>query len=161
MKIKWNDFERMCIELENRKCYMCQRNNYICAKSKVKQYIGTDTNKLKSLKSEALASDFMQFSGFVFSVLALFISTTSMLLSATSGKIVKFTGTIIDEMITATIDTGHDIQNSVIVALTMFLIAYILRMLKPTVATYKWRNYILIVIEELEEETRKNGGNII
>lgn len=121
-----NDFEIMCKKLESN-TQLCFRNNcagddYLCILYAVKQYSenGDNKSKLKSLKALALANDFSKYVSILFSFMAVSMAALSLF-----DLPIKF-------LIAAII---------IIVSVCYyFRYSYI----------NKWREYILLAIEELE-----------
>ena len=132
-----NDFEIMCKRLY--KCKQgCKSNPYLCAEEAVKEYIGSDRNRLLRLKAEAEGGDFYPYCTSLFALAALFIS---------------FINAIIDIFYNKPIFGIPIIEFKVVIlgAVTVLLLfmAYKFR------TVLKWRKYILVAISEVEKKMER------
>lgn len=132
--LKKNDFEVMCDKLE--KCTKCDgKNEIICARKYVKEYVTDDLDKLLKLKAEAEGINHNQF-------LALLISISAFLISACN-----FANGLFGEY-----KVYSGIFNAIAVAVFLF---YIRKEIVQFSNVGKWQKYLIVVINELEDEMKK------
>ena len=136
-----NDFEKMCKELESRKrCnnQICTDNNeYICAKRTVYRYANGERNRVLKIKAEARSGDWWVFTTTLLSVFAVFVSMTTLLY------------TVVCEREGYAVDVGYGM---IIILAVLFVFIYLCIMINKYHSVSKWREYILVATEELEEE---------
>lgn len=131
-----NDFETMCKRLY--KCKQgCKSNPYLCAEEAVKEYIGSDRNRLLRLKAEAEGGDFYSYSTSVFALAALFISFMN---AIDITYIEPICGIPIKVLIWALLGV-----------VTVLLIIMVYKFW----AVLKWRKYILVAISEIEKKKER------
>jgi hypothetical protein len=132
-----NDFEKMCQQFDL--CSECEDfEPIIRAKILVYKYVGNDQNKLLQLKAEARNGDYYKF----YSIL---ISTMSILISiwAVSCKIFMDFNIV-----------SYLIIPVFIAASGIFSLFFI----KSFNNVGHWREYIIVVIEEMEKNKEKSGS---
>lgn len=151
--VELNDFEKMCMDLDNKKCSSnCKRNKYVCAKSEVSCYVSGNKNKLLSLKSEAQGGDFIGFSSLVLSTTAVLLSMCAIIFSLTCSPPYNITGKILDGELMIDANPAQDYSVVVPVFFILFIFCIMWHPLKKMMAVYAWRKYILVAVEEEEKE---------
>lgn len=142
MEIK-NDFKEVCKKADkcNSKCLF---NPIVCAKSQLRLYVNNNLDLLLKIKAEAIDDDYYSFVSGLFTMLACAVSVFSLMVSLTDLlKDCERMITIIMLAIVIIIATGY------------LTIRLGIGLVKHSVCR-KWRPYILIAVEEVEEELRKN-----
>lgn len=146
MSKKSTDFEQMCFDLQNCKCGMCKKKNeIICARRALEQYIDKDHDKYLKIKAEAEELSFHRYSSLLFAIAAFSLS--------------GITG-LFDIWVKPFIEKDYYPINTSIFLSCVFSIGLIIAIVKalmfPTKfsAVNKWRRYILAVLNEMEEKMK-------
>ncbi len=138
--MKKSDFEKMCLDLEKRskkidgfECISDETSNeIILARKAVKKYINGDKNRLLKLKAQAIRDDYMKYYGNIISAFALSASILSLTFSFSSiNKIVIW-----------------ELLLKLFFLIILIIVFYLISKLSPI---NSWRQYILVVIEEIEK----------
>lgn len=139
-----NDFEKMCRNLEKCKmcgCVPCVKNEYVCAKRSVKNYICDDWNKLLKLKSEVLMSKYESNLSNMMAIYAILIA------------VISFIANIVGYLHFDEIESGIYIMIMLLLATVALVI--ILIFMKRYVYVPRWKGYIQVAIEEMEKELKR------
>lgn len=131
-----NAFEKMCNELSEIKacrCSMCVASNeHVCAYNAVKEYVGKDKNKLLKLKAEAKEGDYNKFITTILAVLSFYLGADILV-------------------------ENSQIMKVLFLIVLLGLLVYVIIVMHQYKGCYKWRKYIQVAIEEIENP--KNPDN--
>lgn len=147
--MKKNSFEKMCDELEStQNCY--KYDEVVCAIIHLFKYCKGDRNRLLQIKAEAKQTSYQELVSFVFNGIS-FFATVSTLFVAGITLIATIDSTPFKDGI-----KDLKLYAAVIFLAIVFFSVYALIRFIYFKNTNKWREFILVAIEELE---RNNYGN--
>ena len=108
-------------------------NEYLCAYNVVKEYVRDDKNKLLKLKAECRKESFGEFLALIVAVLALYISGIQCLISV--------------------FDVGNIMWLKIAAVVVLMILAICtICLVEQFKCVSKWRSYVDVAIEEVEEE---------
>lgn len=129
-----NDFKELCSYLE--KCNQnCNANPIKCVKHHLSLYIKGDYDMLLKIKAEAGEINSSEFLLGIFSMLGLAVSSFSLYIDIAGGD--------------------NIFLNAFVLGAYLFLLLELMRKMKQSSDMRKWQNYVLIVLEEMEDEMTK------
>ena len=132
---KKNEFEIFCDELVD-----SQANKIYYVRKQLKEKYKDNTDKYLMIKAEAQEDDYMQYLEKRISILALIFSAISVIISLTPKL-------------------GNELIDTVVKLIYLFLIIYALIKIgwkDKFISVRKWRKYILVVIDDLIEESKRS-----
>lgn len=146
-----NNFEKICKELENKKCNEncefhkeCKKNKYLCAKNRVKQFVAGNKETLLLLKSETQGSSFEEFCSMIMSLISFLLSVISIYITISTPM--------------SKSDCDISIFCKIIGISAIILSAIGIIFLFKFKSVYTWRKYIITAVEEIEKDMKKKTG---
>lgn len=140
-----DDLIKICDELERCKCNkICYENAILCTKKQLTKYIGKDFNKLLKLKAELNIHE--NFENNTLNNLSFFVAACTLLITIVYNVCTE-SGQVMQEYL----------MFAVIILVTFLVILGIIQFFqKKTSARSKWRKYIAVVLEDMENKWNKD-----